>query len=40
MQLEQPIIQKNAASQELLNALNIINLACTIDLLEISKVLH
>jgi hypothetical protein len=32
------LTQKNAACRGLLKALNIITLACTIDLLEISKV--
>jgi hypothetical protein len=34
------IISKNAAFQDLSNALNAITLACTADLLENSKILH
>jgi hypothetical protein len=40
MQIEMQNFFLNAASQELSDALNIITLACTVDLLEISKVLH
>jgi hypothetical protein len=40
MQIEIQIFFVNAASQKLSDALNIITLACTVDLLEISKVLH
>jgi hypothetical protein len=37
MQLEQPKLSANGTCQELSNALNVITLACTADLLEISK---
>jgi hypothetical protein len=38
MQIEQQKLSQNAACQELSNMLYIITLACTVDLLEISKV--
>jgi ligand-binding sensor protein len=40
MQIEIEVFFINAVSQKLSDALNIIILACTVELLEISKVLH
>jgi hypothetical protein len=40
MQIDQRNLLKSAACQELSNALYIIIVACTVDLFEISKVLH
>jgi hypothetical protein len=40
MQIEKQHFFNYAASQKLSDALNIVTLACTIDFLEISKILH